>query len=194
MRTDNSKIKEIFKDVVFTEDEIEIITSVFHKVEVNKGTILLKPGDNVTVHYYILDGCLRAYHVDDHGKEHTVQFGIKDWWISDYTAFFTGSKSIMTIEVIQDAILYSINLKDKECLYSRIPKIEHFFRIKLEKAFAAFQARILRNLSQNATERYMNFINNYPNIEKKVKNYHIASYLGITTESLSRIRRDLTQS
>ena len=194
MRSDNSKIKEIFKDLEFTENEIEIITSVFHKVEVKKGSILLKPGDFVKEHYYILDGCLRAFHIDSHGKEHTVQFGIKDWWISDYTAFFTGSKSIMTIEALKDAILYRISEEDKEYLYAQIPKIEHFFRIKLEKAFAAFQGRILRNLSQNATERYLNFIEAYPNIEKCVKNYHIASYLGITTESLSRIRRDLAKS
>ena len=192
MRSDNSKIKEIFKDLVFTEDEIEIITSVFHKVEAKKGTILLQPGDHVTEHYYILSGCLRAFHIDEHGKEHTVQFGIKDWWISDYTAFFTKSKSIMTIEVLQEAVLYRISESDKEFLYSKIPKIEHFFRVKLEKAFAAFQGRILRNLSQNAKERYLNFIEKYPNIEKLVKNYHIASYLGITTESLSRIRKELS--
>ena len=104
MRSDNSKIKEIFKDLVFTEDEIEIITSVFHKVNVKKGTVLLKAGDYVTEQYYILEGCLRLYHIDAQGKEHTVQFGIKDWWISDYTAFFTSSKATMSIEVIQNAI------------------------------------------------------------------------------------------
>ena len=100
----------------------------------------------------------------------------------------------MTIEVIQDAILYRISRIDKERLYEKIPAIETFFRIKLERAFAAFQRRILSNLSQTATERYLNFITTYPNIEKSVKNYHIASYLGITTESLSRIRKDLSQS
>jgi CRP-like cAMP-binding protein len=78
LRSDNSKIKDIFKDLVFDEYEIEIITSVFHKVEAEKGTILLHPGDYVNEHYYILDGCLRAFHIDEHGKEHTVQFGIKD--------------------------------------------------------------------------------------------------------------------
>lgn len=193
MRSDNSKIKEIFKDLVFTEDEIEIITSVFHKVNVKKGEILLRPDDIADTQYYILEGCLRTYHIDTHGKEHTVQFGIKDWWISDYTAFFSSEKSIMTIEVIQDAILYKITKEDKEYLYKEIPRIDKFFRIKLERAFASFQRRILSNLSQTATERYLNFIKTYPNIEKSVKNYHIASYLGITTESLSRIRKELSK-
>lgn len=191
MRSDTSKIKDIFKELVFTEDEIEIITSVFRKVVVKKGTILLNADETVSEQFYILDGCLRTYHIDAHGKEHTVQFGIKDWWISDYTGFFTSEKSIMTIEVIQDATLYKISKQDKDNLYQRIPKIEVFFRIKLERAFASFQKRILANLSQTATERYINFIKKYPNIEKNVKNYHIASYLGITTESLSRIRKEL---
>lgn len=192
MQSDNSKIKEIFKDLSFSADEIRIIESVFHKVIYKKGDIILQPDDIVDNHYYILDGCLRSYYIDRQGKEHTVQFGIKDWWISDYTAFFSESKSIMTIEVIQDAILYRLSKSDKEYLYTQIPRIESFFRKKLEKAFAAFQKRILSNLSQTATQRYTNFIKTYPNIEKNIKNYHIASYLGITTESLSRIRKELS--
>ncbi|MFK7834295.1 MAG: Crp/Fnr family transcriptional regulator [Winogradskyella sp.] len=191
MKSDNSVISEIFKHLDFTEEEIKIIESVFHKVTAKKGTILLSADEFADAQYYVLRGCLRTYHIDTHGKEHTVQFGIKDWWISDYTGFFTSGKSIMTIEVIQDATLYRITEQDKEILYQSIPKIERFFRIKLERAFGAFQKRILANISQTATERYLNFIKTYPNIEKSIKNYHIASYLGITTESLSRIRKDL---
>ena len=194
MRSDNTKFYEIFKNLSFSEEQIKIIESVFFKVTYKKGDIILKANDKVDYQYFILEGCLRSYHIDNIGKEHTIQFGIKDWWISDYTAFFSASKAIMTIEVIQDAILYRISRRDKERLYKKIPAIETFFRIKLERAFAAFQKRILSNLSQTATERYLNFITTYPNIEKSVKNYHIASYLGITTESLSRIRKELIQN
>lgn len=191
MKSDNSNIKEIFKDLSFSNEEIKIIESVFHKTSVKKGAILLNPGDIVDTQYYILSGCLRTYHVDTHGKEYTVQFGIKDWWISDYTAFFSSEKAIMTIEAIQDSILYKTSKEEKNYLYNQIPKIDRFFRIKLERAFAAFQKRILADLSQSAKERYVHFIKAYPNIEKSVKNYHIASYIGITTESLSRIRKEL---
>ena len=191
MRSDNTKIYDIFKNLSFSEEQVKIIESVFFKVTYKKGDIILKANDKVDYQYYILEGCLRSYHIDNIGKEHTIQFGIKDWWISDYTAFFSASKAIMTIEVIQDAILYRISRRDKERLYKKIPAVETFFRIKLERAFASFQKRILSNLSQTATERYLNFITTYPHIEKLVKNYHIASYLGITTESLSRIRKEL---
>ncbi|WP_033959205.1 Crp/Fnr family transcriptional regulator [Psychroserpens jangbogonensis] len=194
MRTDNSKIKEIFKDLPFSDNQIKVIESVFYKVNFKKGSKILKATDKVDYQYYILEGCLRTYHIDAHGKEHTVQFGIKDWWISDYTAFFSTSKAIMTIEVIQDATMYRISREDKERLYKQISSIETFFRKKLERAFAALQNRILSNLSQTATERYLNFIQTYPNIDKSIKNYHIASYLGITTESLSRIRKDLSKN
>ena len=99
----------------------------------------------------------------------------------------------MNIEVIQDATLYKISKNNMESLFKEIPQLETFFRKKMEKAFSSFQKRILANLSQSAKEKYVSFINTYPNIEQSVKNYHIASYLGITTESLSRIRKELAQ-
>lgn len=191
MQSDNSVIKKIFKDLDFTEDEIKIIEPLFHKVSFKKGTIILNAGDLVDVQYYILDGCLRSYHNDTNGRQHTVQFGIKDWWISDYTAFFSSEKAIMSIEVLQDAILYKISKQDRDYLYKQIPKIDSYIRQKLEKAFSSFQKRILSYLSQSVSERYTAFIKAYPSIEQNVKNYHIASYLGITTESLSRIRKEL---
>jgi len=191
LQSDNSVIKIIFKDLNFTKAEIKIIEPLFHKINVKKGTILLNAGDLVDVQYYILDGCLRTYHMDSHGKEHTIQFGIRDWWISDFTALLDSDEAILTIEAIQDSTLYKISKQDMNYLYSKMPKIDSFFRLKLERSFAAFQKRILSYLSQSAAERYLNFIKTYPNIEKSVKNYHIASYLGMTTESLSRIRKEL---
>lgn len=194
MSSEDSISKEIFKDLSFSEEEIGIINSVFFRETYKKGTQLLKAGDNVDRQYYILEGCLRSYHIDAQGREYTVQFGIKDWWMSDYTAFFSTSNAVMNIEVLQNAVLYRITDEHKEYLYTQIPKIESFFRRKLERAFAAFQKRILSELSLTASERYINFIKSYPNIEKSVKNYHIASYLGITTESLSRIRKELSHN
>lgn len=191
MKSDNHIIKTIFKGLVFNDKEIKLIESVFHKVIIKKGEILIHPGDNVDSHYYILDGCLRAFHTDKQAKEYTIQFGIKDWWMSDFTAFFSGEKAILTVEAIEDSIIYGINRKDKEYLYHQIPKIDRFIRKKLERAFAAFQKRILGGISKSAKERYIDFLATYPDIEKHLKNYHIASFLGITTESLSRIRKEI---
>ncbi len=194
MHSSDVIINSIFKDIPFTKPEVSFMENTFERVILTKGEIVLKAGERVTDQYYVYDGCLRTFFIDKAGKEHTIQFAIQDWWISDYIAFFTGEKAVLNIECIQNAILYKISKKNIEKTYDRIPKVERFFRKKMEKSFASFQKRILANLAQSAKERYVNFISTYPNIEQHIKNYHIASYLGITTESLSRIRKELTTS
>ena len=171
-----------------------IIAEKLERIDLKKGNFLLLSGENVTHQYYVESGCLRTYFIDESGKEHTLQFAIHDWWISDYTAFFSEEKAILNIEVLQDSVLYKISKKDMDILFTQMEGLNAFFRKKMERAFASFQKRILANLSQSATERYLDFVENYPNIEQQVKNYHIASYLGITTETLSRIRKELIQS
>jgi CRP-like cAMP-binding protein len=193
MNIEDSIILEIFKDISFTQKERKSIESKFEKINLKKGDILLKASDVVYNQYYVSDGCLRTYFIDNSAKEHTLQFAVKDWWISDYTAYFTNTKSIMSIECIQNATIYKISREAIESLYLEFPQLETFFRKKMEGAFSSFQKRILGSLSQSAKERYTSFIRTYPNIEQSVKNYHVASYLGITTESLSRIRKEITQ-
>jgi CRP-like cAMP-binding protein len=193
MDIQKSIISDIFKDISFSQEEIVKIESKFKKIILKKKEVVLETGKTVHYQYYISSGCLRTYFVDNSGKEHTVQFAIKDWWISDYTAFFTTSKAVMTIDCIQDASVYKVSKIDMESLYPEIPQLETFFRQKMEMAFAGFQKRIIGNLSQSTKEKYTSFISTYPNIEQSVKNYHIASYLGVTTETLSRIRKEIAQ-
>ena len=187
-----SILAEVFKDISFSAEETTLIEATFEKVELKKGTTLLRADETVLNQYYVQKGCLRTYYIDSTGKEHTLQFAINDWWISDYTAFFSSTKAIMNIECIQDATLYKISKKNIDRLFEETPQLETFFRKKMEKAFASFQKRILASLSQSAKERYITFRSSYPNIDQSIKNYHVASYLGITTESLSRIRKELT--
>ncbi|MDN3594250.1 Crp/Fnr family transcriptional regulator [Zunongwangia endophytica] len=190
MQPENSIVFEIFKGVSFSPHQIDLIENQIEKITLKKGDTLLKVQEIVHFQYYVNEGCLRTYFIDQAGKEHTLQFAIKDWWISDYTAFFSSTPAIMNIECIQDAILYRISKASMESLFAEIPQLETFFRKKMEGAFASFQKRILASLAQPAKERYSAFIKSYPDIEQNVKNYHIASYLGITTESLSRIRKE----
>ncbi|MGB1206540.1 MAG: Crp/Fnr family transcriptional regulator [Chitinophagales bacterium] len=188
-----SIILEIFRNATFTEDESALIYSKLEQIKLKKKAFLLKAEKEVNDIYYIHEGCLRTYFIDAAGKEHTLQFAIKGWWISDYIALFgrEKTKSVSNIECLKDAILYKVSKKDFDSLCREIPKIGHFHIRNLEAAFAAFHKRILENLTLPAKDRYINFINSYPNIEQSVKNYHIASYLGITTESLSRIRKEI---
>lgn len=189
MEVEISIALEIFKGYSFSEEELNFINSKFEKIYLKKGDLLLTPNISTNYQYYVYSGCLRSYFVNTIGKDHTTQFAVKDWWISDYTSYFTSEKSVMNIECLQDAVIYKFSRENMNILCETVPKIEFFFRKKLEGAFASFQKRILEHLSLPAKERYMKFVIRYPEIVKYVKNYHIASYLGITTESLSRIRK-----
>lgn len=193
MNRKNSILANIYEDILLTPAELDFTASKFEQITFEKNEILVHEGSIVYYQYYVIEGCLRSFLVDNSGKEHTFQFAVNDWWISDYTAFFSESKATMGIECISKSTVLRVSRKSMEELYEKIPKIAHFNRIKLEKAFSNLQKRILKNLSQTAKDRYISFVNTYPNIEKSIKNYHIASFLGVTTESLSRIRKEISQ-
>ncbi len=189
----NSILLQIFKGISFTEKEEQLVLSKLKRRTLKKGEFLLKADEKVADLHFIEEGCLRTYFIDLQGKECTLQFAINGWWISDYIALFgrERTKSVSYIECIKESVLYKISKEDFDDLCNEIPKISNFHIKNLESAFAAFQRRILENLTLSAKQRYLNFINTYPNIEQNVKNYHIASYLGITNESLSRIRKEI---
>lgn len=190
---EKSILVQLLKSSDFSDEELHTIGAAFTQHHFKKGDIVMHDNQKVLHTHYVYSGCLRTYYLDYTGKEHTLQFAIKDWWISDYTAFYTGTSSIMNIECIQDAVIYKLSRKSMEQLYLDIPKFETLFRKKLEKSLASFQKRTIGNLALSAKDRYLTFVKTYPNIEQSIKNYHIASYLGIAPESLSRIRKELAQ-
>ena len=190
---DEVLISEIFKEVNLSEKEITMISNHLTLVNCKKGELIVRQEELVSNKYYIHSGCLRSFFIDEQGKEHTLQFAIKEWWISDYAAYFQGKKAISNIECIQDSLLIKMTKKNRDYLFKEIPLLETFFRVKFENTIASFQKRTLAILSYNAKEKYLQFINTYSEIEQNVKNYHIASYLGITKESLSRVRKEIAK-
>ena len=191
---EKSVVKHIFKEVNLSDTDVEIVSAKLKEIHVPKGQIILSAGQFVPYQYHVHSGCLRTYYLDPSGKEHTIQFAVTDWWISDYTAFFNGGKSIFHIECIQDAVIYQLSRASMEELYQEVPLVETYYRIKMERFFSTYQKRILSDLAMPAKEKYQRFLQTYPQIEQSIKNYHLASYLGITTESLSRIRKELSHS
>ena len=192
----NPIIKEIFQDLDVSEDETNLLYSKLEKTTIKKGEFLVKANEDINALYYVHTGCLRSYIIDLNGKEHILQFAVKGWWISDYISLY-GKNNIPSasyIECIKDATTYSISKSDFDQICRDIPKVGYFHIRKMELAFASFQNRILENLTLPAKQRYINFITAYPSIANDVKNYHIASYLGIVTESLSRIRKEISST
>jgi GTP1/Obg family GTP-binding protein len=117
-----------------------------------------------------------------------VQFAIKDWWISDYMAYYGKGEAILSVDCLTDCIVLQTDISSIEKVFKRFPQIETFHRKNLEKSFVRINKRIVNQLQLNARDRYLNFIDDFPKMESVAKNFHIASYLGITKQSLSRIR------
>jgi CRP-like cAMP-binding protein len=140
---------------------------------------------------FVLSGCMRSYFTDTNGFEHTVQFAIEDWWITDMMSYIRQEPGRLNIDALEPTTLLLMSRKDQLQLFELCPKVEKFFRIMLEKSLASQQLRIIENLSLPATERYLNFIKRYPLLTNRISQIQIASYLGITPEFLSKIRRQL---
>lgn len=184
--------KHISKRIALTEEEFERCTTYFIPKRLRKHHFLLQEGEVCTAMAFVSKGCLRCYSVDAKGDEHIVQFAIEDWWISDPYSLLTGEPSEYNIDALEDSELLLLDRRSEERLLSEIPKFERLFRLLLENRFVATQRRITAALSVPAEERYLGFLKAYPEIVSRVAQAHIASYLGITPQSLSRIRRELS--
>lgn len=180
-----NKVKSVINLSLEAEAHIYAIAK---EKKVSKGEILIQEGDAVTKTYFVNTGCLRSFCMDKNGKEHTLQFAIKDWWISDFIAIYNNEKATLTVECIKDAEIIEFNSKDLSDIHSIFPEFESFQRKNLERHVVSLHKRILNQLQLTAPERYQLFLQQYQEIEQFTPNYHIASYLGITQQSLSRIR------
>jgi CRP-like cAMP-binding protein len=181
----------ITKRIKLSDDAKELIRSVTKIRNVKKGEYLINQGQNIVNQYFfVISGCLRSFSFDPSGKEHTVQFAIKDWWISDYLALYSKEKASLTIECLSDCTIIETNTVSIEKVFKAYPIIETFHRKNLETRIVSLSKRILNQLQLSSLEKYKLFVKEFPNIENNALNYHIASYLGITQQSLSRLRKE----
>ena len=181
-------INKIKSSITLSERAEEHLFSISTEKSLSKGKILIRQGQVVKKTYFVTDGCVRSYCIDKNGKEHTLQFAIKDWWISDYIAIHTDELASLTIECLTESKVIEFNAKELDGIYARFPEFESYQRHNLERHVVSLYKRILNQLQLSAVERYDLFLNQYPDIEQYTRNFHIASYLGITQQSLSRIR------
>ena len=178
--------QQIEKITLLTDLEFEYVFSHFTTKKIKKHQFVIQEGENVTNDFFILNGCLKSYFTDKNGKQHILQFGMQDWWITDYQAYYNQSKATINIDCIQDSEILCLSFQNREKLCAEIHKIEHFFRKKTNKRNVALQLRILSILSNNAKEKYDQLLQLYPQLFQKVPKHLIASYLGVTRETLSR--------
>ncbi|MCF6132782.1 Crp/Fnr family transcriptional regulator [Flavobacterium wongokense] len=179
----------IEKHVKLTEVEKDIIRSCSSVKKLRKHQYLLQEGNIAHTENFVIKGCLRSYEVNEKGQEHVIQFSVEEWWVGDLLSFLTEQPSNYNIDCLEDCELIQFTKADLNRLYDEVPKVERYFRILLQNAYIATSQRLLSAMSKTAVEQYAAFIKKYPHIERRITNKQIASYLGITPESLSRVRK-----
>lgn len=189
----NKIIEFIDKLVKLSDEEKEIFSGCFREVKVKKRQFIVQPNFITKHRHYVLKGAFRAYVVADEGQDHTITFAIDDWWITDYNSYIFQQPATMFVVALEDSIILQIDFEKEQELKMLNHKFETVFRIMAERGLASQQRRIISNLTQTAEERYENFVCKYPQIVQRVPQYALASYLGMTTEFLSRIRNKKTK-
>ena len=181
------------ENINLAEEEKELSRSFFIPKKLRKRQYLLQQGDVSKYVAFVEKGLLRSYIVNDKGAEHIIQFAFEGWWISDQFSFLTGEPSEYNIEAMEDCELLLLTKQAEEEMLQKIPKLERFFRILLQNSLIATQKRLASSLSQTAEERYSDLIKVCPKtLPHRIPQHMLASFLGITPETLSRIRRQLT--
>jgi CRP-like cAMP-binding protein len=176
-----------------SEEDFNLVTTLMIPKKLRKRQYLLQEGDICKWLAFISKGCLRLYTLDDLGIEHILRFGIEGWWMTDLESFRTNKPAAGNMDALEDSELLLISGESLDKLYVAAPIWEHYFREILEQEFKAALARISDFMGASAEERYLRFLDVYPDLFQRIPLHQIASYLGMTPQSLSRIRKDLTE-
>jgi CRP-like cAMP-binding protein len=190
----NEQLKQyIEKHITISDQDAETFYSLFEKRAIKKKDFLLRAGETCRFEGFVLQGLFRIYHVDSNGSEQILYFAIEDWWITDIDSFTNQRPSQLQIEALETSEVLLISKENKDLAYKTIPAIERLFRIMTQKTHVALQRRMINSMSKTTTQRYLDFIKEYPAIYQRLTNLQIAAYLGISHEFLSKIRKKILQ-
>jgi CRP-like cAMP-binding protein len=182
------KLREhIEKIVPLSDDEFAFVLAHFTTKKFKKHQFLIQEGDAVKYSYFVVSGLLKLVYTDDTGKEHIVSFAMEDWWESDYYAFYRQTEATMSLECIEDTVVFCLSFDDYQKLRDGLQKMERFFLEKSNAGFLASQRRIISWLTSNAKERYEQLLKQYPSLIQRVPKNLLAAYLGVSRETLSRL-------
>ncbi|MBC9932264.1 Crp/Fnr family transcriptional regulator [Chitinophaga qingshengii] len=177
--------------ISLSPEEKQQFHSLLKFKRVRKRTYLLQEGEICDFEAYIVKGCIRTYYLSDEGAETILSFAIEDWWVSDPSSFTGQTPSNMFIESLEDCELLILDHKSKATLYEKIPKFETLFRLLMQRSLFTLQRRFHSLVSQTAEQRYLAFIEKYPQVVQRVPQNQIARYLGVSPEFLSKVRNTI---
>jgi CRP-like cAMP-binding protein len=186
-------ISNIVKHIFLETDEKEFFITLLQTKSLKPSEYLLREGDICRYETFVTKGCLKTYYQDHNGLEHIIDFSIEEWWADDLLSFFTQTPSKWNIKAIENTEVLQISKNNLEKLYQKVPKFERFFRILFQNAYIAQREQINLALSAPAEEQYILFLKKKPYAEKRFSQKDIASYLGITPQFLSVLKKKIRQ-
>ena len=181
--------QKLSEKITVTEEEFNYCKSLFMPRKLRRRQYLLQEGDVCKYQAFVSKGIMRSYTVDEKGTEHILQFASEGWWMADLSSYLTGEPSLFNMEAIEESELLLLCKPSWDELMHTFPKFEHYFRILIQNSLVATQKRLMQSLSETTEEKYNQFMHTYPDCVQRVPQHMIASYLGVSRETLSRLRK-----
>lgn len=185
-------IKSISEKIAIETGDQSILKSSFIPKKLRKRQYILNAGDVCQYLTFVEKGMLRSFTVDDKGHEHVVQFAIEGWWITDMSSFLSGKEAIYNIEALEDSEVLNLSKQVMEEMMNQIPAMERYFRLLMQNNIVTLQRRVVAYMSLSAEEKYLKLMEVAPDIMNRASQQHLASYLSITPETLSRVRKQVS--
>lgn len=177
----------IAKTIKLSDEQFDYFYAHFKQLSFKKGQVLISEGDKVEQEYFVLEGCLKSFFINDDVKMFILQFALPTWWASDYNALYMGGRATTSIDCITNTEVLCLSNSDREKLCKEIPDIGYFFRWRTNKGYVALQKRLLSVMNNDAKHRYEQLMQQYPELYNIVPKHLIAAYLGVSRETLSRL-------
>lgn len=185
-------LNNIRQNVDISEEEFDYFKSLFLPKKIRKKQFFLQEGEVCTYTAFVEKGLMRSYTIDSKGNDHILQFAFEGWWLTDLYSFLTNEPSIFNMDALEDSQLLLITKPDWDTMLTNVPSLERYFRILIQNNLIVTQRRLMGALSETAEEKYLRLIQTFPQCIQRVPQHMIASYLGITRETLSRVRSQLS--
>ncbi|GGG33732.1 Crp/Fnr family transcriptional regulator [Hymenobacter glacieicola] len=175
------------KIVPLTDEQFAAVFARFTPKRFRKHQFLIQAGEPVKYHYFVLSGLLKLVYTDQAGKPHIVSFAMEDWWESDFGAYYTQTPATLSLECLEDTQVLALSLADYHQLCADLPQLARFFLHKAALGSIAAQQRLLSLLTTSAQQRYEQLLAKYPALGQRISKTLLASYLGVSRETLSRL-------
>lgn len=182
-------IKHIRQYVPLSDEESNVLLRYVHPVELKKKDHLLREGQVCRSNYFVERGGLCMYFIHEKGAEKLTQFALEGWWVADYMSMTTQRPSSFSIRTFEDSLILALDTEAQEKMYKELPQMERYFRLMMERGYGAHQVRLRYMRERTAEEAYFSFRSQFPDFVQRIPQYMLASYLGLTPEYLSELRK-----